>query len=192
MRLDKARIAPLAPDELRAVQLELFGEALPADKSSLNITGLWAKHPKLMVAQRDFQKYIFRDLTLSPRLRELAILRIGWRCNSGYEMAQHAVFGKQAGLDKDDLARITTASNNPEWTRLESAAICAVDEMFEDAFVSTETWNVLREELNEQQLLDLLSIVGRYWGVSVILNSTGLQLEEKTQTFDQHLAEKTE
>ncbi|MFK8021577.1 MAG: carboxymuconolactone decarboxylase family protein [Pseudomonadales bacterium] len=187
MRLDKSRIEPLAPDKVRALQLELFGECQTEDENVLNVTGLWAKHPKLMVAQRNLQKHIFRDLTISPRLRELAIIRIGWRCNSGYELAQHAVFGKEAGLDSSDLARIIQGSDSTEWSRLESAVIRSVDEMFECAFVSEETWAILSDELNEQQLLDLLSIVGRYWSVSVILNSTGLQLEEETVSFEAHL-----
>lgn len=188
MRLDKSRIEPLAPDKVRALQLELFGECQTEEDTVLNVTALWAKHPKLMAAQRNLQKHIFRDLTISPRLRELAIIRIGWLCNSGYELAQHAKIGKDAGLDSSDLERIAQGADSKEWSRLESAVIRSVDEMFEHAFVSTETWAILSDELNEQQLLDLLSIVGRYWCVSVILNSTGLQLEEKTMSFEGHLS----
>ena len=185
MRLREPRIPPLPNDKVMEVQLSLFGEAqLP----KLNVTGLWANHPKLMAAQRDLQKHIFTDLTISPRLRELAILRIGWLCDSGYELAQHAVFGKQSGLDENDLARIVDGPNNTGWTRLEAAIIRAVDEMYEDAFVSTETWETLSEELNKQQLLDLMVVVGRYWSISVILNSTGLQLEENTIPFDEHVS----
>lgn len=190
MRLTKPRIEPLEKTKVMQVLRELFGAAAtPNEKSKLNITGLWAKHPKLMSAQRNLQKHIFLDSTLSPRIRELAILRIGWRCNSGYELAQHAKFGMEAGLDRNDLIRITKDSNHPEWTPIESAIVRAADEMFDDAFVSTQTWNDLSKELNEQQLLDLLSIVGRYWAVSVVLNSTGLQLEEGTLEFDGHLSE---
>lgn len=188
MRLDSPRIEPLSPEDSRAVQLELFGQHQPTDKSVLNITGLWAKHPKLMAAQRDFQKYIFRDLSLSPRLRELAILRIGWLCKSGYELAQHAAIGINAGLDARDLELITQGPDSAGWTALESAVIQAVDEMFADAFISSETWAKLAEELDEQQLLDLMSIVGRYWCVSVVLNSTGIQLEEGTVDFSSQMS----
>ena len=185
MRLERPRIEPLPPEKLREVQIELFGEARP---TKLNVTALWATHPKLMAAQRSLQTHIFRDLTISPRLRELAILRTGWRCKSGYELAQHAVFGIKAGLDEQDLARITEGADSEGWTRLESATIRAVDEMIDDAFVKTETWETLSEELNSQQLLDLLSVVGRYWCVSVILNSTGTQLEEDAVPFEDYVS----
>ena len=187
MRLKQPRIEPLAPEKVSEIQLELFGEATNPTAKPLNVTGLWAKHPKLMAAQRGLQTHIFRSMTISPRLRELAILRIGWRCKSGYELAQHAEFGKRAGLSKSDLARIKSGPDDSEWTGIESAIIRAVDEMFDDAFVSDETWHALSEELDEQQLIDLLSVVGRYWTVSVILNSTGMQLEEDTLSFDEQL-----
>lgn len=185
MRLTKPRIEPVTPNKLREVQLDLFGEV---QSPALNVTRLWAIHPKLMAAQRNLQRHIFRDLTISQRLRELAILRIGWLCKSGYELAQHAEFGRRAGLDSNDLARITEGPSGDGWTQLESAVIRAVDEMFEDAFIGTDTWETLREELDEQQLLDLLSVVGRYWCVSVILNSTGVQLEENARAFEDHIS----
>ena len=185
MRLEKPRIEPLPPEKLREVELELFGEAQP---TALNVTALWATHPKLMAAQRGLQRHIFRDLTISPRLRELAILRTGWLCRSGYELAQHAVFGKNAGLDEKDFARIMEGPDSEGWSRLEAATIRAVDEMIRDAFVTPETWEVLSEELDSQQLLDLLSVVGRYWCVSVILNSTGVQLEEGTVSFEDYVS----
>lgn len=94
MRLRKPRIEPLAPEEVAEIELELFGEAKRPSTKPLNVTGLWARHPKLMAAQRALQAHVFRGITISPRLRELAILRIGWRCRSGYELAQHAEFGK--------------------------------------------------------------------------------------------------
>lgn len=190
MRLNKSRIEPLEPTKARKVLVDLFGESTPQNAGRLNITRLWAKHPDLMFAQRNFQKHIFETSTLTPRLREIAILRIGWLCKSGYELAQHAVFGKEAGLNVEELKRVTEESISSEWTHLEATVICAVDEMFADAFITTETWTALSEELNEQQLLDLLCVVGRYWGVSVLLNSTGLQLEESALTFEGHLSEK--
>lgn len=184
MRLTKPRIEPLSADRLKEVSLELFGKVPTV---APNLAGLWALHPRLMTAQRGLQEHIFGTLTISPRLREIAILRTGWLCRSDYELAQHAELGKRAGLDAGDLARIVEGAESPGWTRLEAATIRAVDEMISDAFISTATWQVLSEELDSRQLLDLMSVVGRYWCVSVILNSTGLQLEPDARRFEDHL-----
>ncbi len=61
--------------------------------------------------------------------------------------------------------------------------------MADDAFVSTPTWEKLSAELSEQQLIDLLTVVGRYWCVSVVLNATGVQLEKDTRAFSEYLPE---
>ncbi|MGH1492666.1 MAG: carboxymuconolactone decarboxylase family protein [Acidimicrobiales bacterium] len=186
MRLRKPRIEAVTRERLDELRQELFGEESNLGQRVLNVTRLWGVHPALMKAQRGLQTHVFNS-TLDPRLRELAILRIGWRCDSGYELAQHAVFGMRAGLDVGDLERVTMGPDEPGWTPLESAVIRAVDEMFEDAFVTTSTWEQLSEELSDQQVIDLLSVVGRYWTVSVVLNSTGVQLEEDTKPFSEYL-----
>jgi alkylhydroperoxidase family enzyme len=184
MRITKPRLKPVEPEKVRELQLELFGLTQAHD---MNITGLWALHPKLMSAQIDFQKHLLFESELDPRIRELAVLRVGWLCQSGYELAQHAVIGKMEGLSNADLARIKIGPDSDEWTPLEAAAIRAVDEMVADACISDETWDVLSANLNEKELLDLLSVVGRYWAVSVILNSTGIQLESHSISFDEQI-----
>lgn len=187
MRLRKPRIEAVTRSRLAELRRELFGEETDPEQRVLNVTRLWGVHPALMKAQRGLQTHVFTS-TLDPRLRELAILRIGWLCESGYELAQHAVFGMRAGLDVDDLERVTKGPDELGWSPLESAVIRAVDEMFEDAFVSTTTWDRLRAGLNDEQVIDLLSVVGRYWTVSVVLNSTGVQLEEDTKPFSEYLS----
>ena len=187
MRLQRERLAPVDAPKLQRIQQELFGTAPEADGAALNVTRLWALHPALMKAQRSMQQHVMNETTLPPRHRELAILRIGWRCRSGYELAQHARFGREAGLTSSDLQRITVGPDAPGWEPTESTLIRAVDEMFDDCFVSEETWQSLQSQYSTEQLLDLLVLVGRYWTVSVVLNSTGLQLEPDTLDFDSQL-----
>lgn len=186
MRLSESRIEPVTHERLAELRRELFGEESDPDQRVLNVTRLWGVNPALMEAQRGLQTHVFNS-TLEPRLRELAILRIGWLCDSGYELAQHAVFGMRAGLNAADFERVTVGPDAPGWSQLESAILQAVDEMFEDAFVSTATWERLSEQLTDQQVIDLLSVVGRYWTVSVVLNSTGVQLESDTKPFSEYL-----
>jgi 4-carboxymuconolactone decarboxylase len=186
MRLERERLELVDAPELQRIQQELFGSA-PEVGAALNVTRLWALHPALMKAQRPMQQHVMSETTLSPRHRELAILRIGWRCRSGYELAQHARFGREAGLSSSDLQRITVGPDAPGWEPIESALLRAVDEMFDDCFVSEETWQSLESQYSTEQLLDLLVLVGRYWTVSVVLNSTGVQLEPDTLDFESQL-----
>jgi alkylhydroperoxidase family enzyme len=181
------RIEPVDMARFDQLRLALFDERPSDGERILNVTRTWANHPALMKAQRDLQVHLLRDSPLPPRLRELAILRIGWRCNARYELAQHARFGLRAGLDEAELARVTEGPDAAGWSPIEAAIIRSADEMYEDHFVSDETWSVLAAELSPEQMIDLLSVVGRYWTVSVVLNSIGVQLEDDTRPFDDYL-----
>jgi alkylhydroperoxidase family enzyme len=186
MRLPESRIEPVDADRYDQVCRELFGSSPRRGGKVLNVTRLWAHHPALMKAQRPMQRHLLRDSPLPPRLRELAILRIGWRCRSGYELAQHAWMGLDAGLERAELERVTVGPDADGWSVIEAAVLRAVDEMYDDNRVADETWSILNQALSVEQLIDLLSVVGRYWTVSVVLNSTGVQLEPDTLPFEHY------
>lgn len=189
MRLPDQRLDPVDPDQFDQISQELFGRPPQPGQRVLNVTRLWARHPALMKALRPLQRHLLFESPLPDRLRELAILRIGWLCRSGYELAQHAWMGIDAGLDRADLQRVTEGPSAPGWSPVEAAVLQAVDETYEDHRVADETWATLEQHLSVEQVLDLLSAVGRYWTVSMVLNSTGVQLEDDTPPFEHYLGE---
>ena len=183
MRLSSPRVPPVSMEEYRALQQSLFGMTVPDDASVLNVTRTWARHPALMKAQRPYQQHLVSETTLPHRDHELAILRIGWHCQSEYEFGQHTVFGKQAGLTDAEIKRVTEGPDAAGWTPFESTLLRAVDELYHDAFISDATWATLAERYDVRQLMDFIVLVGRYWTVSVVLNSLGVQLEEGKPGF---------
>ena len=54
--------------------------------------------------------------TLSPRHRELLILRIGWLCRAEYEWAQHVQIGLKAGVNDEEIARVRSGAEDPGWS----------------------------------------------------------------------------
>ncbi len=59
----------------------------------MNIFATLAHHPKLLKRWLVFGNHVLNKSTLPARERELAILRVGWRCGSDYEFGQHTVIG---------------------------------------------------------------------------------------------------
>src|SRR6266581_4245292 len=47
---------------------------------------------------------------VDPRLRELTILRVMWRCNRSYEWANHYRLARNVGLSRDDIVAIRTST----------------------------------------------------------------------------------
>ena len=127
----------------------------------LNVFGTIAHHPTLLREWLMFATYALTKSTLDPRTRELAVLRVGWRCDAPYEWGQHVVVGRAVGLTDDDVARVAEGPDAPGWTPAEVAALRATDELHDRATITDPTWATLAEHFSEQQILDLVFLVGQ-------------------------------
>jgi alkylhydroperoxidase family enzyme len=177
------RVPPVSIEEYRTLEKELFGVDVPEDASVLNITRTWARDPDLWKAMRPFQRHLGRDGKIPHRDHEIVILRIGWHCQAEYEFSQHIVFGKAAGLTDEEIKRVTVGPAAPEWSDWDRTLLEATDELYYDHFISDETWDKLAEQYSVELLIDLTVLIGRYWMVSVVLNTLGVQLEEGRPRF---------
>jgi len=151
--------APDAPP--MPVVLEMFAHHLPLSASWLPFTDMLAGE----------------DAKLSPRHRELLILRVAWRTRSGYEWAQHSRIGADAGVTTAQIDAMTEGPAAPVWTPLERTLLTAVDEMIDDHVVGDTTWAALASEFDPAALFELLFLVGGYLCLAGVLNSIGLQGE---------------
>ena len=142
----------------------------------------FARHPKLYPPRQILSEYIRTKSTLSPRVREMLILRIGWRCRSAYEWAAHAPAGRRAGLT-DDQIRMLARSGYDGWSPTDTAIIRAADELYADDTISDATWKALNEQFDAKQLLDVLITTGGYRMVSMVLNSFGVPAEPNSEAF---------
>jgi 4-carboxymuconolactone decarboxylase len=172
VRLEKPRVPPLEDDQLDPELRARFGGG-----PVLNIFRTLANHPNLAKRWLVFGNHVLAKSTLPAREREIAILRIGWLCRSGYEWGQHVVIGKASGLTDEEIARIAEGPDAAGWEEVERALLRATDELHADAFVSDATWAELSKTLSTQQLMDFVFTVGQYNLVSMALNSFGVQPE---------------
>jgi alkylhydroperoxidase family enzyme len=178
MRLSEPRIPPLDLEKIDPEIRDRFNGG-PMD----NIFRTLAHYPKLLKRWLVFGNHVLAKSSLSPRDRELIILRIGWLCRSEYEWGQHTLIGERAGLSRDEILRITTGPEAEGWNERDRAILNAVDELHRDSFISDGTWQKLREDFDDQQLLDLIFATGQYSLVSMTLNTLGVQLDDRLPGF---------
>jgi 4-carboxymuconolactone decarboxylase len=186
MRLSKPRITPLQDGELSPEQVERLSKSRGKDGSVLNIFRTLVRSPDAFRAFSWWGGYVMSRNSLSPRDREIAILRVGWLCKSGYEWTQHHRIGLQSGLDAGEIERIKVGAGADGWSAAEKALLTAVDDLNRDHFVSNVAWTILAKHYSERQCMDLVFTVGQYTQVSMILNSFGIQVEDG-QTVDPDL-----
>jgi alkylhydroperoxidase family enzyme len=177
MRLAAPRIPPLADAEMDADQKELVAP-MAATGRVLNIFRTLARAPKAARAFLAWGNYVLsRRNDLSPRQRELVILRVGFLCKSGYEWTQHVEIGLRDGLTPPEIARIKSGASDPDWSQDDRLLLQATDELHHDKFISDGTWAGLRGSFTEKQCMDLVFTVGQYTQVSMILNTFGVPLD---------------
>jgi alkylhydroperoxidase family enzyme len=165
-------VAPLAEAEIDPELRVRFG-----DGPLLNIFRTLAHHPALARRWMVFGNHVLAKSTLAPRERELAILRTGWLCRSGYEWGQHVGIARAAGLSDEEIARVAEGPEAPGWSAAERALLRASDELHADSFVSDATWATLSQHFDTRQLMDLVFTIGQYTLVSMALNTLGVQPE---------------
>jgi 4-carboxymuconolactone decarboxylase len=162
---------PRIPPQDPALLDERFGK--------LNVARTIGQNPALLKAWGAFAVYILGpDLSIAPRERELAILRVGWNHQAGYEWAHHVEIARQIGMSEADILAVQHAPAPSHLAELECLILRAADEIKEHSVLSGETWGKLKAHYSDQQMLDLIFTIGQYTMVCIALKSIGVQLEE--------------
>jgi len=179
MRLSAPRVAPLTDDELTDEQREALAPMTQGGRPALNIFRTLARAPKALPRFLEWGGYVLsRRNSLPEREREIAILRIGYLCRSGYEFTQHVRIARQAGVTAEEIAAIKQGPDAPLWNAADRALIRACDELHGDQFISDGAWSGLAAHFDQKQCMDLVFTVGQYTQVSMMLNTFGVQLDE--------------
>ena len=114
---------------------------------------------------------------LPPKLRELAVLRVGHLVGSEYELTQHSRIGLAAGLTGEQLAAIPHWEGSAEFTGEERAVLSYTDEVERGGKVKDETFARLRSFLGEHAIVEVTVAIGYYGMVSRFLVALDVELE---------------
>lgn len=182
------RIAPLSESELTedalglAAKLRtLFGlgtTELPEAVATM------LRHPDLYRPQIEYIVQRSKVSVLPARDLEVVILRTAWLCRSAYIWGEHVNFGKRAGLSSGEIEQLTIGSAAPQWDERDLAINRTVEELHETSFVSDETWAVISANFTDQQIIEMLSIIGSYHEVSFLYNAMRVRLLPGSRGLD--------
>lgn len=156
---------------------ELLAGLRRPDGSELNIFATLAHHPRLLKRWSAFGGVLLYGGRLTPRERELLIMRTAWHCRAHYEWGQHVAFARDAGLTDEDIARIPEGPDAPSWTPDDAVLLRAADELHAGSRIGDATWAELADRYDEQGLIEICMVVGQYHLVAFALNSLGVEPE---------------
>ena len=176
------RIPPLDPKAWTPEQRKRFDPNGTGQRAA-NVFVTFVRNPPGDRLRGGVTGHILNSTTLAVRQRELLLMRIGVLCRSEYEWAAHSRLGRRAGMTDADVDRIVAGPDSASGDPIEVAMLRATDELYRDDVISESTWATLAKTLNTKQLLDLLVAVGGYRGVSMAINSAGVQLDANMTDF---------
>jgi 4-carboxymuconolactone decarboxylase len=174
-RPSQPRIAPVDPASLTESQRTLAGVG------ASNVILTLVRHPDLFTAWITLGETLLFSARLSPRDRELIVLRVALRANSPYEWANHVLGALAAGATPAEIHALSDPSAT--WADADAALLRAVDELCSDDGVSDETWAALAASRDDVQLIEILALIGYYRMNAGLLNSIGVQPEPGRPRF---------
>ncbi|MFE7421082.1 carboxymuconolactone decarboxylase family protein [Rhodococcus sp. NPDC057529] len=120
----------------------------------------------------------FRTGELPLHDRELVTLRVAHRVGSPYEWAHHTRSARISGVSDTEIDAVVVGPSDPSWNALTAAKLQAVDDIYRNQRISAETWEIIAQEYSDQQLIELLMLIGFYSMTGWILNSIGIEVDE--------------
>jgi alkylhydroperoxidase family enzyme len=172
-----SRVSPLTAADLAEEDRAVL------DDRSINLHRVLAHSPKTLSHLRSWGRYILFESELDPRIRELAVLHIGYLSGSEYEYGQHVAVALSVGIREDEIRAVAadSASDDARFSKTERAALCAAREMADNVEVSAETFRRLQETLSTTELVELLSALAYYCAIARLLRSLQPDLDENCE-----------
>ena len=147
---------------------------------NINLYRLLAHSPRAARSLNTLARFIRDGSRLDPRLREMAILQVGYATGSAYEYSHHIRISREFGVSDADIRAVAdeTAGRATDLDPLAKAVLRAAREMTADLGISDETFEDLRHGLNDEHLTDLVLTIAFYNGLVRLLAAMKIDVEE--------------
>jgi 4-carboxymuconolactone decarboxylase len=167
----RPRFAPLTMDGLDTAQRPVVDRLA---KSGVRALGgpftIMLKSPLMANGMVELFEYYRFKSKLDPRLRELATLMVAREWTAQFEWWAHAPAAAKAGLAESVIADLQLGKRPAAMQSDEATVYDFVIALLRRHEASDDTFDRTLALLGEEQLVDLITLVGEYMKVSLILN----------------------
>lgn len=157
------------PEQVRAM----------CESHPLNLTRMMANAtPTVFLSFNRFASTLYLDSLLPADLREVAILRVGYLSKSLYETEHHEAIARSIGINDGQIAAIRFADRESALLNDAQRAVMAfADEVIINVQVTDATLDLVRQHLGDEQVMDLMLVIGVYMTVGRIAETTGIPID---------------
>lgn len=173
-----ARVPYLGTEDLAPSDQDLLSRPIALNRALVN-------SPEAARAFGRVGSFIRYKSKLDPRLRELAILQVGYLARSPYEWSHHIKIGYDFGVSDEDIRGLIDDSEGRA-SRLEPLArlvLAAAREMTRQGAMSPASWEALQQQLGNELMVDLTLTVSFYCAVVRVLATLQIDVEPDYQPY---------
>lgn len=126
---------------------------------------------------------ILSQQALAPKLRELAILRIGNMSPAEYEWVQHVPIALATGATQAQVDALAAGEiTGPAFDDVERAVLAFVTDVVRNVKASDETFAAVGRFLSHREIVELVVTTGYYMLIARLLETTGVDLDRPMGT----------
>jgi alkylhydroperoxidase family enzyme len=130
-------------------------------------------------AVNGFVLYRSPDRRIDGVLRELAQARVGWAIGSKFVYSQHIQALRGLDADPDKIDGVAGWQTSEAFTRLERAVLAYADSLALDGGrVADEVFEVLHDELSDEEVFELTYVTAMYLQHAVITRALRLEWDD--------------
>lgn len=151
----------------------------------INLYRQLANSPEALRHYQPFGQWTRYRGPLDPRLRELAILQVGYLARAPYEWSHHIKIGRDFGVSDDDIRAVMTETDGGDsgLPALDRTVLRAARQMTTEMRIHDAEFAVLREALNDDELVQLILTIGHYNSVVRVLATLEIDVEPEYQPY---------
>jgi alkylhydroperoxidase family enzyme len=168
-----ARIAYLDKKDLPPDQQKLLDKPV-------NITRAMVNSPKAHVALLGVGHHIRHHSKLDKRLREMAILQVGYTTREAYEWTHHLKIRGEFNVSDDDVRALMddSAGKPTKLDKLTKAVLQAARVLTTDRVIPDDVFAVLKANFDAEEIIDLLVAIGYYNGLVRVMSALQIDVED--------------
>lgn len=178
VQLSKPRISPLPEAQWTDEHKQRIVKFLPIGARPGNSFRTLLNVPELVDHTMTFHNYITQDSSLSPRVRELLILRTAWLHGSDVIWRERVPFARKAGLTNEDIRKIAQGPAAAGWDPFEANLLRMADQLFRNSFVNDAVFNTMAAHYDTCNLMDAGMTVADFASLALLYNTLGVQPDD--------------
>jgi AhpD family alkylhydroperoxidase len=126
----------------------------------------------------DFSEAVRHHTLLSPKLRELIILRVGELCGAAYEVHHHKRIAREVGMTESQIAATRAGADTAGLDEQEKLVLAIADDLVKDKQVGEANFAKAVEVFGVRTVADIVLLAGFYTTACYFLKTFGIDIEQ--------------